>query len=92
MAAAIGESQISHRSRPRSLGGILLRSTVAASGSAVARRNRGMAFEIARAGRFDWGVSAGSSTPVFHWAIPPPTMRLLTAATHAGPAEGERAF
>ena len=39
--------------------GIFLGSTIAASGRAVARRNRDMAFEIVRAGRFDWGVSAG---------------------------------
>ena len=41
------------------LGGILLRSTIAAPWSGVARKNPGMAFEIARAGRFDWGVIAG---------------------------------
>ena len=39
--------------------------------SAVARRNRGMAFEIVRAGQFEWGVIAGSSTR-FPWATAPP--------------------
>ena len=40
--------------------------------SAAARKNRGMASEIARAGRFDWGVIARSSTG-FDWAFAPPS-------------------
>ena len=45
------------------------RSTVAASGSAVARKNRGMAFEIAHAGRFDWGVILQVRQQAFHWRL-----------------------
>ena len=76
-----------------SVGRILFGSTVAAPGSAMARKYRGMAFEIACAGRLDWGVSAGLST-LFHWASVPPihiftfstSDRALTGTDHRYPA------
>ena len=54
------------------VGGFFFGSTVAAPRRVVARKNRGMAFEIARVGRLEWGVSAGKKTS-FQLATVPPT-------------------
>ena len=72
-------------SRPLITGAILFRSKVASPGSAVARKNRSMAFQIACAGRFDWDVENTfhrGNQGCFDWAIAPRRRREYGSLSH----------